>query len=230
MPRLLCLLILSCTFSGWSFNAKAQELKSDIFLSTRHIIILQADLKYIWGTYYFAVTNQGTEPAQFKTYVSLPAKTLDFKAQDGLSDADLKLDQDGRLYIDRSFKPGLNLLGIGFQIAADGSAHDSIIFSPLVDIPELSIAIPVQSGLKVSGEQFQDGVPPMLAGGKYIGMIAKEPVGAGQDVVIEVHGIPKEKGKFQLLGAIVAVLLFALGGLLTMKTKDKLKEQEESSF
>jgi len=225
----LLLLVVVVLLEGKS-RAQALEQPAPAFLSNRHIIILQADLKNIWGTYFFAVTNPAMVPAEFETLITLPDDTVDFRAQDGLSDADLRLDDQGRLYIKKTFQPGLNLLGVGFQVKASKSGADLIHMTPLVDIPELSVAVPVGSSLKVSGPQFKAGVPPMLAGGKYTGMIATAPVGKGSGVTIHLDGIPKDRFSFTLLGGLVFVLFLLTGTALTIKTRVKVKELDEASL
>ncbi|NRA44770.1 MAG: hypothetical protein HRU09_07435 [Oligoflexales bacterium] len=229
---LACLtkLVLAAILFSSSFSARvfAQALdhaatsadvgEGEIGLSFRHIVILQADLTNIWGTYFFAVTNKTSGNKNFKTSIMLPRESVDFKAQDGLEDQDLRLDENGQLYLDKEFPPGVSLLGVSFQVKADKVGNDSISFSPPFDLQEFSVAVPSRSGIQVQGEQFKEGVPPMLADGRYKGMQVSD---VKKDQILQIHisGIPKDRMLLWVVGVIFTVIMALVSIGLTMKTR-----------
>lgn len=228
------LILTFCTylivFYGSSANAneKTQDpSNTEIGLSFRHIIILQADLKNIWGSYYFAINNPKAQAQPFKTLVMLPKNVLDFRAQEGLTDQDLKLNQDGSLYVEKLFPPGLSLLGVGFQVKTSAFGADTLTFKPSFDLNELSIASPSNMGLKISANDtlFKSAVPPMLANGQYIGIQSRSSIAADQELNIEISGIPKDRNMLWVLGVLVAVILVAFSALLAIKTRELLTKE-----
>ncbi|MFK7823142.1 MAG: hypothetical protein AB8G05_03240 [Oligoflexales bacterium] len=207
----------------------SEENVQEIGLSFRHIVILQADLKNIWGTYFFAVTNNTQEQKSFKTFLMLPRESIDFKAQDGLEDQDLKLDENGQLYLEKEFPPGVSLLGVSFQVKADQIGSDTISFLPPFDVQELSVAVPSRSGISVAGETFKQGVPPMLADGRYKGM---QITGVKKDQIleIEISGIPKNRLQLWVVSGVLTVLITLFGIGLTIKTRDLRGSEPEDQF
>lgn len=200
--------------------------QEEIGLSFRHIVILQADLKNIWGTYFFAVNNKADGERSFKTFLMLPRESVDFKAQDGLEDQDLKIDENGQLYMEKNFPPGVSLLGVSFQVKAAQFGNDTISFLPPFDVQELSVAVPSQSGVAVAGKQFKAGVPPMLADGRYQGMQTTD-IKKGQILEVQVSGIPKDRVVLWIVGAVFTLLLAFLGVGLTLKTRDVRHAESE---
>ena len=196
----------------------SEDNAPEIGLSFRHIVILQADLDNIWGTYFFAVNNNTQEQKSFKTFLMLPRESIDFKAQDGLEDQDLKLDENGQLFLEKEFSPGVSLLGVSFQVKADQVGNDTISFLPPFDVQELSVAVPSKSGISVEGELFKQGVPPMLADGRYKGMQITN-VKKDQVLEIEISGIPKNRILLWIVSGIITALIILLGIGLTIKTK-----------
>lgn len=218
----LLTIILSTLVSFRSFCSSS----AGVNLSSRHIVILQADLDFIWGHYYFAVVNENDKITRFTVPVMLPEHTIDFKAQDGLNEKDIKLSHDGKVSIEKDFKPGLTLMGMGFKLQID-KWHDAdqIVFATEKEVQELSIAVPANSGLQIIGQEdlFTTGLPPMLKGGKYEGIISAKNIAAGQRFSIELNGVPKQRYSFWILGLGAGICLIALGIVLSYVTLGEVR-------
>lgn len=222
-------IVLAFIFPSQLLLANPDTENNTPFLSGRHIMMLQADLDYIWGSYYFAVTNPGSKEALFRAPMTLPVETIDFRAQDGLSDQDLKLDKEGHLYVEKEFRPGLNLLGIGFKIRTSSKGADHLTIKALTEIAELSVASPKNSGLSFSASGFREGLPPMLAGGSYRGMISEKPTLLGEELKITVHGIPKGRSELIQLASAVMIALLAGSIALTIRTHRQRRKESDST-
>ena len=202
--------------------------ENSVTMSPRHIMIIQADLDYIWGSYYFALTNHDKSPHSYKTKISLPKESIDFQPQDGLTNNDISLDEDGNLSLEKMITPGLNLLGIGFKVKTKKFGHDFISLSQPFKIEELSVASPVMNKLDIYGKKFNSGLPPMLPKESYRGIQADN-INSGEMIELEIRGIPKLKHQLLIVGAITFLLLTIICTFLTFKTipnKDsKLEDQ-----
>ncbi len=216
---LFCLLV-------WLFGlAPLYALDKEISLGQRHIVLLNADLKTMYGTYFFAVSNKTKAPLKFKTLVMLPDKVTDFNAQDGLEPGDLKQDIDGKLYVEKEFRPGLSLVGVGFKIPIVKFGPDYLHFRTLFALEELSVAVAARSGLVLESAGFEVGLPAMLGTGVYegirsIGVLAKD-----ADVKIRLSGIPKMRAWLEIVFVIAATLFSVLALFLAIRTQRSRTEK-----
>ena len=222
----LMVLALSWFLPGSQQAGRLYADTSPVHLSDRHIVILQADLEYIWGTCYIAVINTSTREEEFETFINLPDQMADFRPEDGLTDGDLKLDDQGRPYVRKQFRPGMSLLGVGFKVLVTGTGPETLSFRAKMNIPELSIATPTLGGLRLAAANFREGIPPMLSQEKYRGVISKRPIMKDESFSILIRGIPKERPKLQMVALIVAVILAISGILLTLRTRSLVTEKK----
>ena len=191
MKRIV-LLLLSLGTLG--IHAKKNpETEEKLYISPRHIIILQADLENIWGTYYFAVINRSETPQALSTPIMLPQETVDVKAQDGLTSEDLERDKQGVLHMKtKTFPKGMTLLGVGFQCKLPpGASFLHLHFSPLFSIGELSVAVPNTTPLTLKAAGMEPGLPEMLTGSPYTGIMRRQPLATGEVVTVSLEGMPK---------------------------------------
>ncbi|MBI2603703.1 MAG: hypothetical protein HYW48_11685 [Deltaproteobacteria bacterium] len=193
-----------------------------IKLAGSHIIILQADIENIWGSYYFAVSNQTGGEASFDLAVRLPQETVDFQAGEGLQNEELQLFPDGRLGVRKNFPSGLTLLGINFKVPTKGKGEASLTLVPSYDMAQLFIATTQVDLLAFRATGFESGLPPMLAGGRYAG-IKGEGIKKGQTVQVNILGIPSSPRELlKMLGWMTGlVLLIALALLTSMLRKER---------
>ena len=119
----LCALSLLCGPSLLAFPQAEPSSESSvplprIGLTSSQIVILQADADYVWGTYYFAISNPTGEDQTFANSLRLPLETLDFQPGDGLTNDDLSLQNDGSITVKKLYAPGLSLQGLQFKVKA----------------------------------------------------------------------------------------------------------------
>lgn len=225
-PLLIMLLIFkpSESFSEDTLPTSANE--DSIEVTPRHIMILQADLDFIWGSYFFALQNKSSTPQDYSIPIALPKESVDFQPQDGLSEKDIRLDPDGHIVVEKVFPPGLNLMGIGFKIPTTKFGSDFLSISPIFPIGELSVATPNMNDLSVRGDKFTKGLPPMLPADRYRGIQISD-VEKNQSLSIYIDGIPKKRSHIQIIGLVIGLLLCGLGVLLTLITAPNQNTQTE---
>lgn len=222
-------LLMIVTISNLSFaqlrrGAKEQQATSSggsIALSHRHIVVINADPEKIYGSYFFAVDNTTGEPANFTTKVMIPERVVDFRPQDGLEEGDLKLDNDGVIVLDKTFPPGLSLVGVGFQIGVGAFGNEKLRFTPFFDLPEFSIAVLKDSGMTLSSAELETGIPAMLRNGNYTGLLSSGPLKAGVPVEVFLDGIPKYRVYLWFVGLACVLVLLGLGVSFAIKTRPR---------
>ena len=194
-----------------------------IHLAPSHIVILQADTETIFGSYYVAVQNPGEREEPFSFKLRLPLETIDFQAAEGLTNENISILSEGSLQVHQVYKPGMSLQGINFKVPARRNSDSVMTLSPLEDIPALYITSPQGASLHLSAKGFEQGVPPMLAGGQYYGIHA-EHIQASSSISIEISGIPGGRRPFYLMGLCMSLVLFLVVSLLTLRSQ-RLEEE-----
>ncbi|MBP6217912.1 MAG: hypothetical protein KA436_04945 [Oligoflexales bacterium] len=179
----------------WVASLGLAEVIPTTFLTPSHIYLLEADEEYVWGTYYFAVSNKQSEAVSFRTAIILPLETSEYQAYSGVQPGDLKPAEDGLVYLEKTFPPGLSLLGIHFKVKMVSSSHSTLSFKPPFDIPTFSIAATKKSGLHLSSEALKEGLHPMLAqDGEYDGLIGQGMV-RGVAFQVQLEGLGRAVSK-----------------------------------
>ena len=194
---LLAFFILGTT-RAWS--------SAEISLSNRHIILLQADLKTVWGLYYFGVRNESGKELSFSAPVALP-EGVEYKPGEGVTEKDFTYDEKGRLHVTRLFGPGLSLVSISFQKPVVPNTSQRLDIRVQSDISELSFAIPKGGGLSLHSAKLTEGLSNMLNPVTYEGLLAKD-LREGELVQIEILGIPNDRTWLWGVGAAFSVLIF----------------------
>lgn len=216
-----CFCLILMTFTQASF-ATALSDTSEVRIGNRHMVLIQADLENIWGSYYFAVVNNSNEQKRVKVEIGIPKEVSDFRAQEGLNDSDLQLDENGVVYLEKEFPKGMHLMAVGFQIKLYSMQQPRMTFKALYDMPEFSVAIMRGSQLKLSSDdKMKEGVPLMLAGSEFSGLISQQTISKGESITVFVEGIPTGREWYWILGGGVGILIALLAALLTIITKTK---------
>lgn len=193
-------------------------------VSPRHLIILRDGLDAVWGSYVFAVVNDGNAPAPLKVEIALPKETADWAPQEGVEPEAVKLAAgagSGVLLIEKEFPPGTHVITIGFKVPASfGSAE--LTLKPPTTVADLTVLRPRAGKFSVEASWLK----PVDGGASpdpdYDALTAAEPMTAGAEKVMRVSGIPEGRARFWMLGGVVAGLL-VLGALaLAFKTRPRL--------
>jgi hypothetical protein len=180
-----------------------------IELGKKHMLILTGDNEKLYGVLYFAVMNESSEFLSFKFPVLLPKGVNEFEPRDGVEKKDFLLGDNGFLFIEKFFKPGVNLIGIDFKIPYLPRDRKPLELNLPFDVEELSIATPSGSGLSFEAKDFINGLPLMLSDGEYSGILAKN-LQKDSSLVFMVKGLPESHFFAELLGVLIGALSFSV--------------------
>ncbi len=181
-----------------------------IELGKKHMLILTGDNEKLYGVIYFAVMNQSSQFLSLKFPVLLPKGVTEFEPRDGVEKKDFLLGDNGFLFVEKLFKPGVNLIGIDFKIPYLPRDRKPLELSLPFDLEELSIATPSGSGLSFEAKDFINGLPLMLSDGEYSGILAKN-LQKDSSLVFRVKGFPESHFFAEFLGIVILILsLFGL--------------------
>ena len=133
------------------FYPSSTRAFAGVGIEGRQVYILYSGLDRL--SYLFMVSNTDEKPVNARFKVMLPEETEDFEAQQGLIPKDIKLGEDGGLYVDKEFPAGDTLVTIGFKVPSS-SGVANIIVMPTMDIPAFSYFV-AKDSLKVNGVDLE---------------------------------------------------------------------------
>lgn len=189
-----------------------------IGLGERHMIMIQAGADQIVGSYMFGVKNPSSEAVDFEFDVFMPKETIDFGPQDGLTAEDIKL-VDSKVRIAKKFDPGLSIVSVGF-IAKVDSSDPVITYDVPFELPSLSF-LTGNDELKFESDGFSSGVPDMLQGRNFTGIINDTKISSGGTLSVKILGLPEGRGPYANMGILFSVILVLAAGILTYLKKTK---------
>lgn len=201
------------------------ESNGEMSIADRHMIMIQPGVDQVIGSYMFGVKNPSTKPQTFSFELFLPKETLDFGPQDGLKKEDLQLNSEGKVIVSKEFAPGLNILSVGFMAKVDPS-EQSISFNSSYDLQELSF-LTNDPAVSLKADGLEEGVPSMLTGNRFKGIISNKVIQSGKKVVVSILGLPKGRADFQTTGILFGAILVVFAGLLTVVKKTKTNYTSE---
>lgn len=236
LPNLLSVLFsLALSFFAWKNSysypgmksnqakdaeANSKKSSSRVHLSHRHIIIFESDTEKIWGSYFFAVENPLAEEKAMTLPVMIPKEADDIRIESGLKEAEMSTQKDGKIFISKTFKPGLQLMSIGFSLPLSLFGKDQVSFKAPVDIGEITFASSSKSHLKIYGKNLSPGVPPMLRmGNPYRGWMRTAGLKKGESISLQLGGIPKDRPYLWILAAISFISLL-IGAIILLQKKE----------
>lgn len=217
MIRIIAFVIFLCLNT-----ANAQ---SKISVADRHMIMIQPGIEQVLGSYMFGVKNNSDKEEEIQFEVLLPNETVDFGPQDGLSKEDLVLADNGKLLISKKFKPGLNILSIGFLAKVD-PAEGLLTYNAPFDLKELSF-ITNDKNLTFSSEGLVEGVPPMLRGNNFQGIVSGDIIKKGSKIVLNISGLPQGRKSYIYMGIVFSIVLVIFSVLLTIWKKTSTSYQND---
>lgn len=221
--RIFCLGFLALSF--YSTTQAQTKTQTGIFLTPSHIYLIEADEEFIWGTYYFAVSNKESKPMNLRSQVLLPLETSDYSPQSGLTTADIKLSNDKKIFVEKEFPPGLTLLSVNFKVKSlTRDQGISLTFVPPFDLSLFSIASSKKSGLRLASPALKDGLHPMLTEGEYVGLLGNQ-LEHGKSFSIQVSGFPESSRLLLwIMGGCTAFFMFLMAFIGTLKARPRPRE------
>ena len=189
--------------------------KSELNISGKHLLILQARIDSIWGKYLFSVDNPTTDHQPLRFPLLLPKESDDFRALEGVADNDLQLSDDGLLIIDKkNFPPGTTLVNIGFnKVVAGTTALTFRVAEPLANL-----VILFDERIDVNSPVFETTVAPKISAYDYRALQSKTALTSNQTFVLQIDGVPRGRARIQVIAIIFAFVLLVCITWLTVKT------------
>jgi hypothetical protein len=201
--------------------------KPTVSIGKKHMVLLTAQISgeesAILGSYYFGVFNNTDRPQEVATRVILPNEAIHFEADQGISNEDIYLGDDGVLKLKKIFPPGMTLVGVGFKVPVNLFYNEKISFKIYDSIAEFTVATALSNEIKLVSKQLSPGLSQMLATGDYQGVIGYN-LKKGASIDIEISGIPKNKYLSWLLVLIAGVMSILIGGGLAVRSQRQLNK------
>lgn len=189
---------------------------SAVSLSKKHLIILRAGIDSVWGDYIFSVHNSHQESQTARIPLFLPVETVDFRAIEGITATDLVLDTDGGVILQKDFSPGVNIVNVGFKVAAD-SGKATMTFIPEQELKSLNVLFEGDI-LTVSSDSLVETELPEISGADYQALQIASVLSASEKLLIKVDGIPVGRQTMHLFAMIFIIALISFGVVLGIKT------------
>lgn len=214
-----CLFFLASILSG----VVASHAQAEVTVTPRHLIIMRPGLDALFGSYIFAVRNDGEKKERFQGEVMLPRETVDFVPQEGVNPNEISLAASGKVTIDKFVDKGVHVLGLGFKVTSHYGRVD-MSFTPSQNIGSLTILVPRDAHLEVKGPGLAEAKGEEAEDPQYKAYISGEPMVSGTTYVVKVTGIPEGRGRLWLTGGVVGLILAIAGFVLAFRTRPQIAE------
>lgn len=196
-------------------------------LSDRHIILVSGGLGGVIGRYYFAVNvaspSQEAAPERMRVKLLLPKEVSDFAPAEGVKPEDIKLGEDGGIYVEKDFNPGFNLVGVFFEIKAKGSSVEMTL-TPSNPLSELRVISQTKEINFVSSD-FSAIPQAELEGDQvFSGIRNNQPLEPGKVYMVTIQGLAQGRAWFWLTGSIFAALMIGVSAFMFFKTRERYEK------
>lgn len=197
-------------------------LRAEVMLTPKHLIILRQGLDAVYGSYVFAVQNNGEATARFKSAVMLPKETVDFVPQEGVEPDEVSLAPGGGgVVVEKDFPPGVHIVSIGFKVDASyGKAM--LTLTPPAEIQSFTLLLPRGGGMRAVSTILKPGEMGHAPDPQYEAMISEEPLGQGASFTVDVQGLPEGRTRIWIVGAAVGVFLLLLAAFFAFRTRPRV--------
>lgn len=201
----------------------ALPVQAEIALSEKHLIILRAGLDSIWGDYIFSVQNSQSELQQAEVALFLPRETIDFKAVEGVTAADMRVDaQHGVVTMQKEFPHGSTLVNVAFKVMAeDGTA--TLNWHARHSLASLNIMYE-HDIIEVFADKLETTELPRIADVHYRALHTPQALSKGDNLQIQVRGIPQGRTQLHLFAVVFTVILLASAVYLSIRTRPRVNE------
>ncbi len=209
-------------FCGPCFNvAIAQNHDGSIapVVAPRELLVIKPAIDGVWGTWIAAVIHRGTTPQELSFFVNLPREAADFQPAEGLEAKDLKLEQDGIL-VRKVFAPGVNVISLLFMVPASYGST-SMTFLSRRDLPEMTVMTP-KGLLAITSDRLVSQEDDRQDGQHYAVLGLSKPLATGQELTLNISGVPEGRGRLWVMGGIASALLLIASIGLVLRTRPKV--------
>ena len=199
----------------WALAASADEGSGSlgVYLTPRHMVLMQATMSDVWCSYFVGVQNDTGEEAYFESPLPVARDALEMQAQEGLQDSDIRIRDDGQLMVAKKFRPGLSLISVGYRIPATSGGATPLRFKFPYEVHDFAFASSAGAGLTLHAENFTSRLPHMLPSEQYRGVSNTQTIAKDSLVTVWVSGIPAGRAAFWWLGGVLFFVLFVGAGV-----------------
>ena len=190
----------------WLCLSCACPVLAAVELSEKHLIILRAGVDSIWGDYIFSVQNSQQEPQQADIALFLPQETVDFKAVEGVTAADLRVDPaHGTVVMQKEFAHGASLVNVGFKVPAhEGRA--TLHWTARQALASVNVMYE-HDIIEVFSDKLVVTQLPRISDIKYRALHTQQVLAVGDSLQLQVSGIPQGRGRVHLFAVVFAAIL-----------------------
>jgi len=206
----------------FSFAVFATSSFAEIYVTSKHLVILRTGIDTVWGSYVFAVNNKDAGPSPLKVNIMMPAQMTDFYPQEGVTKDEVLLTDSG-LMVDKEFATGVNVISIGFRVPSKFGRAE-ISFKPQMDIDSFTVLVPRDSGTLIQSEGLVLGNDEARPDPQYIPYVSKNILKTGEAFTIKVGGIPEGRLTLWISGGITGVSVLIFGLLLALRTRPRIQD------
>jgi len=195
----------------------------------RHIVIFQPSVDVVNATYLFGVENKSSKEVEYKLPIMMPKEKTNFRPQEGVKPEELVLggDDDSDVWIEKKFKPSMNIIGFAYQVPARfGEA--TLTFTIPEAMSELQFMVP-DDLLVLKSAQMERADNQGFAGKIFDGLRAVD-LKKGSIIQLQVSGVEEGRGRYLVAGIIFISILFGLGMFLTYKTNPRFTGDNEEDL
>lgn len=200
--------------------------RAEIFVTSKHLVILRAGIDTVWGSYVFAVNNKDAVPLFLKVNIMMPSQMIDFFPQEGVSKEEVQLIDSG-LMVEKEFAPGINVISIGFKVPSKFGKTD-VTFKPQMDIDSFTLLLPRDGGVQIQSSELVLGDDESRPDPQYIPYVSKGILKTGSAFTIAVAGIPEGRLTLWITGGITGGLLLLAGMFLAIRTRPRILDAAQA--
>lgn len=201
----------------------ASPVAAEIALSKKHLIILRAGLDSVWGDYIFSVQNTQQESQRADIALFLPRETVDFKAVEGVTAADLRVDaRHGTVTMQKEFPAGVTLVNVAFKVTAqDGAAV--LNWTATQTLASVNVMYEHEV-IEVTSDRLELTHLPRIADVHYRALHTTQALKAEDSLRVQVRGIPQGRARLHLFAVVFAVILLISTVYLAIRTRPRGRE------
>lgn len=216
-------LIAICGLGLGTALGLAPSAGAAVEVKAKHLLILRPGLDAVYGTYVFAVENNGKEAERYKGTAMLPKETDDFAPQEGLEPADVTLGPPGSggVLIDKAMSPGLNVLSLAFRVPAH-YGRSAMTWTLPSTIDSLTVLVAKQGGMSLDAAQLAPVPASQESDPQFKTLINAAPLVAGSKLDMQLGAIPEGRTRLWWVGGAVGVWLAGLALWLAWRTRPKI--------
>lgn len=205
--------------SLWLFFSLSSISHASVKTTGRHVYIVHGSLDKVMGSYLFLVENTEKEDKFGSIPVMLPKNVLEFLPGEGVTADQIKLNDNGDLSIEKTFSPGEQLVSINFSIKASGGEAGFEVTAK-EPVGNLKVMTPSGSLTFLANKDIFKSDTEVPFSKRTYNTISATNLPTGKTVTFKVEGVSEGRGRFWVLGSIVAAIsLILLFGVVFLKEK-----------